>query len=87
MEKRRIIKEKSIYSRKVSHRNQVLDEIQLKWILFMMRKDETFFCKDVRPNVRVLLEKHGKTVEDSQAPWWKITHNKQEPKAPGYTGG
>lgn len=76
MDKRQIIRDKSVYNRKVSRYDQILDEIQLKWILFMMRKKEVFFCKDARPNVRILLKKHGKQVEDAQGSWWKISHKK-----------
>ena len=76
MDKRQIIRDKSVYNRKVSRLDQLLDEIQLKWILFMMRKEKVFSCKDARPNVRVLLEKYGKVVEDTQGSWWKISHDK-----------
>ncbi|MBO5413632.1 MAG: hypothetical protein J6A29_05050 [Clostridia bacterium] len=76
MDKRQFIRDKSVYNRKVSRLDQLLDEIQLKWILFMMRKEKVFFCEDARPNVRVLLEKYGKVVEDTQGFWWKISHDK-----------
>ena len=73
MDKKKIIREKSVYKRKKSYWDQVKDEIYLKWILFMLEKNNPLFCRSVRPSVRVLLQKHGKLVEDVDKSWWKIS--------------
>ena len=71
MDKRQIIREKSVYSRK-KNRWTMLDEIQFKWIWFRLRKKKVWYCRNVRPKVEVLLVKHEKQVVELEENWYKI---------------
>lgn len=66
--RRKILCEKSIYKRQWTF----ADEVQFKWISFMLGKNGLLKCKNVRPNVMRMLQKHGKNVEQIGDAKWEV---------------
>lgn len=67
-EKRQIIYDKSVYIRKWT----LLDELQLQWILLKVRKFGIVKQSSVRTNVRAMLVKYGRTIEQIDKNVWEI---------------
>lgn len=67
-EKRNILRRQSLYKRKW----KVIDEFQFQWIMFMLKKDGIRRVENLRPNVRNMLLKHGKNVEQIGNSNWEI---------------
>lgn len=59
--KRSIISEKSEYVRK-PHEWNLIDEIQLWWLMRKLKKYPRVYYYGVRPRVRAMLDKHGYRV-------------------------